>query len=136
MAEINSENDSNFDSAFQAITVEITLTNTTTRTTVKESTTIKLVEIAEQGIALEVPPRTCAQGHNLLFELKLVKPGATKPFALKATGKVSEVESLDGADRADVVLIQFDEKEWEQVLSAFMSRQSEIEEFLKAARGY
>ncbi len=136
MADAPDSNDGSFNSAFQSISVEIALTNTTTRTSTKQGSQVKLIEIGDQAIALEVPPKTCAKGHNLLFVLRLWRPGATKPFAMTATGKVEEVQALEGADRADIILVQFDEAEWKQVLTAFTSRQDEIEEFLKAARGY
>jgi hypothetical protein len=126
----------NFSEAFRMISVEVALTNTTTNTSVKQPGAVSIVEFEEQSLTLEVPIRTCAQGHNLLIEMKIVSPGSTEPISFSATAKAEEVEKTNGTERIHVSFVQFDEEEWKNVLLVFSSRQQEIEDFLKSSRGY
>jgi hypothetical protein len=126
----------NFTEAFQTISVEVALTNTTTNTSVKEPGAMSIVEFGEQSLTLEVPARTCAQGHNLLIEMKIISPGVARVISFSATGKAEDVEKIDDTERVSIGFVQFDEEEWRHVLLVFSSRQQEIEDFLKSSRGY
>src|SRR4051794_17868841 len=124
------------DSDFQSANLSFAMTNTTTKTSVKKSDTVRLIELMERGMVLEVPPRTCSKGHKLLLVVKVAGLQG-KSFAFTTTATVDEIESLpDGVDHIVVTLTQYDEREWIQFQNSFSSRQQDIENFFKAAKGY
>jgi hypothetical protein len=56
---------------------------------------------------------------------------------LEMTAKVEEINpGEEGVDRVRLALNQYEEKDWAKYLGLFSNRQNEIEDFLKAARGY
>ena len=124
-------------SDFSSARVAITLKNTTTHTTAKEDPPISIAEFLDRGLILEVPARTCSKGHAILLEMTVTLPNGEE-FEFSSTSKVENHEPIaeTGTDRITVSLVQFDEIGWKQLQDAFRSRQDEIENFLKAARGY
>ena len=122
---------------FQSIRLKFEITNTTTSQDFrKDQAEIKMVELGERGMTLEVPWKSCAQGHSLIIVMTTagIKSG---DFVFETTAKVSEYEQLeDGIDRVVVSFVQFDEKVWEKFLKSFSDRQREIEQFFAATRGF
>ncbi|HUP56587.1 MAG TPA: hypothetical protein VM598_03985 [Bdellovibrionota bacterium] len=115
-------------SDFRSIELKIRFTNSTSRTLTESG--VRLIEFTERGLALEVPKASCAQGHNLAIEITRVDVPDSEPMQL--TGKVeSFVEQ-----RADVGLVQYDEKKWEDLQALFNRRQEEILAFISSTRGY
>src|ERR671930_421718 len=80
-------------SDFVSNTVTISFINTTTRTASVQGMQILLVQLLDQGMALEVPDKTCAKGHSLLLNILVRGPALGKNgFKFSATGKVEELE--------------------------------------------
>ncbi|MGZ3698678.1 MAG: hypothetical protein ACXWP5_11130, partial [Bdellovibrionota bacterium] len=54
---------------FESIQVMITFTNPTSQSTEGQTPIYQLLQLEEKGMILEVPNRSCAQGHNLMLEV-------------------------------------------------------------------
>jgi hypothetical protein len=126
---------------FKSIELAITVENTTSRTKTGPEKGVILVEFLEQGIVLDVPKASCAQGHNLTIEIR--RKDNPDAELVSVTGKVEKLKKnaqVDGEEaefmRAEIGLVQFDEHEWQAFKDLFSNRQAEIEKFLAGARGY
>jgi hypothetical protein len=97
---------------------------------------MKLVEVYDRGMTLEIPEKSCAKNHNLMLDMKIILPKGKKEIHFPATVSVIDIESTgEGTDTVVVKLLQYEEKEWQEFLNGYSSRQDEINEFLKAAKG-
>lgn len=124
------------DKDFSTIQVDLKITNSTTRMDFKASPPIKLVELTEQGMVLEIPERSCAENHNLVIDAQAKAPNKD-PVRLTVTAKVDQIEPCkDGTDRISLSLVQVREEEWNKFRYVFSSRQDEIDAFLISSRGY
>jgi hypothetical protein len=138
---LSGESDLPFDpGAFQSVHLEIALKNLTSKTTISDgrpgSGKVQLIEFRPKGMILEVPRRSCAPGHSLILDAKVTEPAASR-MSFPATAKVHKVEEVsDEVDRLDLGLLQYVEEDWKKLQELFGSRQREIEEFLRAAKGY
>jgi hypothetical protein len=120
---------------FKSAEVSIELHNTTTHQQFKLQPKTKLVQFVERGMVLEVPSRCCSTGHNLIFKATVTGLGGT--FKFEATVKTSVHEEMDkDVDQITIELLQYDEDDWTRLREAFTSRQSNIEAFFAAAKGY
>ena len=121
---------------FKSIQLTVLVKNATTRTEVPKDKKVVFVQFFEEAVELEVPLRTCSMGHSLLIEIEIAgTPKKTEKF--EATGKVKQIKrTSDEMESIVLELVQFKNKNWENLKSLFTSRQTEIEEFLKATRGY
>lgn len=135
------------DEDFRSIELHLSFVNTTTKTTVQDGkkfigdeqvlsadTGVRLVEFRENGMLLEVPARSGAAGHQL--QLKIWTVGAALEVELSSVVTVSSVERLGaGRDQFEVVFNEVDSRSWKDLQAVFASRQDQINEFLKAAKG-
>jgi hypothetical protein len=122
---------------FESIDIEFEVVNTTTGTAFRKNVKIRLTQLTEKGMMLEVPRRACAQGHALSLKLNIRTVNPPESLAFEATAKVDLVENFEkGGDSVTVTLLQYDEKQWAQLNGIFSSRQKEIADFFTAARGY
>jgi hypothetical protein len=127
-------------SDFRSLKLQISVVNTTTETrTSKNDKNIRLVEIQNRGMTLEIPTRKCNEGHNLIIEIVGTTP-RKKEFKFSCTAKVEKLEPgnpLQGehVDRIDVIFMQYDEHAWEDFLYEFSQRQAEILDFFERAKG-
>lgn len=121
---------------FNSMEITIEMHNTTTDMPAREAPPIQLIELLERGMTLDVPTRSCAPGHNLMLKFKTLLPNRD-PFEFNTTAKVESVRStpFGGTDQIRISFLQFTEQDWEKFRGKFDSRQKEIEQFLKAARG-
>ena len=120
---------------FQSAQISVKVRNGTSKTSLSDQDSIAVLELMEKGLRLELPPRSCAQGHQLELELTVVPP-QQNPQSMQATGKVVSAEITEGgAIEAEVEFIQFVTEEWKQFQSVFSARQKDIEAFLNGARG-
>ena len=131
--------------------MEISLVNVTTNTQVSsgkriyggkaqevkggEDLSIVFLEfLDENGIKIEVPPRSCAAGHSV--ELSITTRGAKENISFLASGKVEESVVLPNKKvELDITLIKFDQNVWEALKGLFSNRQDEILNFFDAAKG-
>ena len=130
---------------FQSVELQIAVENMTSHTKIADGTSkgprVDLVELAERGFTVNLPRASCASGHNLMIEIAVIQP-PSKRMKFSATTKVelveknSEVKGNKEPERVELSLIQFEEEAWERLKTLFTSRQNEIEDFFKAARGY
>ena len=122
-------------SDFVSMKLQFHLTNTTTQTTVKNNKAIRLIELQNRGLTLEVPSPSCHQGHNIILEITGFDEHKNE-FKFSSTAKVEHLESVqDNMDRIDITLVQYDEKAWENFCHRFSHRQNEITDFFERAKG-
>ena len=124
-------------SDFESLKIKFDISNTTTNTKFRDVETIRLIELLEQGMIIEAPGRSCSNGHSLMLTITVNIP-LKKPLKFTSTAKADAIEHLEdtGEDRITLSFVQFDEKGFDDFCALFSSRQSEIELFLAAARGY
>lgn len=129
---------------FKSFELDIFFRNNTTHTEANEG--VKLLETGEKLVILELPPKCCNLQHNVMIEIYRKEPRpknapkSAKPpkpeLLLNATGKVAECETQDdGTLRATLKLVQFEEKQWNDLLGVYEKRQEEINRFLESVRG-
>lgn len=122
---------------FTSMRLEFEVENLTTKMKMKKGATIQFCEFRERGFVLEVPPKQCATGHHLLIKIKTKGRTGGKELELEVTAKVdSSVTQDDGEVTVELTLLQYDEFKWRQFQDTFGNRQTEIEDFFKAAKGY
>jgi hypothetical protein len=92
----------------------------------------ELLEIEDDVLVVDVPARFCSTGHHLMLVLDV---GQNTRFM--ATVKVVSIESSDGPrERHRVSMVQYDKKTWSEIRQILSRRQSEISEFMSAAKGH
>lgn len=123
-------------SDFSSMHIEVQLQNNTTHMPIRSEPPVVLLELQERGMVLEIPSKSCSQGHNLMVEMRATTPDRAV-YTFTSTARVNELENYpDGTDRVTLALLQFDEDVWESFCKSFSSRQDEIEQFFRAAKGY
>jgi hypothetical protein len=136
---------------FRSIRLTISMTNSTTRTQIRngqrffggenqtvdygsEDLTIRLVEFLEKGMVLEVPSKSCSQGHILVLEIQAEGPGVSDEF--KGPVKVHTLDDLpDGKLRVGVDLMKHDPAQWKRFMSIYDRRQEEVTELFEQLKG-
>lgn len=127
---------------FVSFSVTITGKNLSSGTAFKSAPPASIVEFQERQCVLELPHRSCAPGHHLLLAIKVVHTNENDPLLkFDMTVNVDDLETLetgegDRVDRVIVTLLQFNESEWAQYIDLFTHRQNNINDFLRAAKGY
>jgi hypothetical protein len=122
-------------SDYQSIEFLIRIKNNTAGAVVPEEPPCRLVQFLEKGMVLEVPARSCSEGHNLSLEIK-VKGLADPNFKFSGTAKIDELQSyLGDAEQITLTLVQFNEKEWKTLTGSMGQRQDDIMNFFNAAKG-
>lgn len=129
---------------FKSFELDIFFRNNTTHTEANEG--VRLLETGEKTVILELPPKCCNLQHNVMIEIyRKEQPSKNAPrnakpqkpeLLLNATGKIAECETQDdGTQRATLKLVQFEEKQWNDLVGIYEKRQEEINRFLESARG-
>lgn len=123
-------------SDFKSIEMQCKLTNTTTQIPFRAEPAVRLIQfVGDRGMMLEAPDRCCSIGHAIMIELSAEPPDAQQ-VTFKATARVDFCNPTHGGiEQIQVTLLQFDEKQWNQLTQVFTSRQSAIDQFLNAAKG-
>lgn len=121
---------------FNTVRLEITAQNSGTGTRAGPEQGIQMIELLPQGFVLELPSKLCARGHNISLEIVAKQGGETK-LKLDATAKIDGIAPTEsGTDEAVLVLVQYEEKDWQALRDLYGLRQQEIERFLSSARGW
>ena len=108
--------------------------NRTTRTDLRLPTTATFLCFLENGMILELPPRTCAKGHKVQVALD-VKHGK-KELHFKATAKVVEVAQSQGErDSVSIELIGFEHSDWDWMQKIYQERQADVSALFSKLRG-
>jgi len=130
------EIDENFLKAsdFESITMDITMKNITTNTEIKKNPPVRFIELLEKGLILEVPIRSCAEKHHVMFQIKAKAPNKN-PVQFNTTAMVTEKEPLkDGYEKISISLVQYEDKAWRELNGLFSTRQDEIDKFFKMVK--
>lgn len=128
---------------FISIECKVIVQNVTSRTTLYDHTKISLEAVSPQGCVLRMPPKTCAQGHNLLIgfftdqievdpELLDLEGDLPDGF-VKAGGKVSEAatDKNSGDFMISLLFQNHDEKRWKELCKGFKDRQTSVTDLIK-----
>ena len=114
---------------FKSPKVKISLFNLTDNKKIepkKEGQQVEFIEFLDvSGLAVSVPPHSGAKGHELKVEITL----ETTKNTIEVTGKatVVETEQVPGKNyRMDLLLEEYDEKKWDEIISVFAKRQEEV----------
>jgi len=101
----------------------------------EQDLSIRIVELLEVGMVLEVPIRTCAEGHTLELEIRI--EGMNRPATLYTIATVQELGKIsDSRDQIAIEFTDFESEDWELIKCIYQERQNEIFNFFNAVRGY
>lgn len=118
---------------FDSIRFEIQASNTTSKVAITQSKSIKMEEISLEGMTLSLPARSCAQGHHLKVELRVLRGIQTESFS--ATALVQEVISAQSEDLVKLKLLQFNRDDLEKVLNFITSEGQQVYSLFKQMKG-
>lgn len=134
--------------AFKIVVKVAVLINRTTRTEIRDgkrllggkedklSTAVKIefVEFTNKGIKLEIPPRTCTNGHKLELQFEFVTSQETIVF--QTDGTVERAESLSSQqDNIYVAMNNFDTHQWSVIQKLFNQRQAGVTDLFERLKG-
>ncbi len=133
---------------FESIVIHLSFLNMTTKTEVSEGkryigdqlqsdqgAQIYLVEFREDGMVIEVPARSGAVGHQL--NMKIWTEGPAPHLEISFVVTVDAVERMSPSrDQFEVTFNEYDSRAWKALQQIFENRQNEINDFLRAAKGY
>ncbi len=121
---------------FSSLQLHFSIRNNTTQTEVRSAAEIEFVQLDDRKLWLAIPEKSCASGHHLILKIRL-QGAQSKIASFVATCVVEGVVShRSGQDLIVVTLIQYEKQEWQEFCRIFISRQTEIMQFLAAARGF
>jgi hypothetical protein len=123
---------------FESIRLHVYFKNSTTGTEIRDPKKVTLTEIGDKYLVFDMPSKSCNAKHNVAVDIHQFDQRTKKETEiLKVTGKVFSMEDADdGRCRVTVECVQFDEESWIRLMKIYSSRQSEIENFFKAVKGY
>ena len=102
--------------------------NSTSQVRFKDKS-IKLTQILESGIWIEVPPKSCAMGHTLVLDIT----GKTIYSPIHILGVIEEMDSEQG-NQVRLKFRQFSQENWVKLLSYFAGKQDNINMIIKNSR--
>jgi len=134
---------------FQSIRLHLSFENLTTQTKVgmgqrvyggtkmqgSEADTVELIEFGDNTMTLDVPSRIASQGHQVMVYLQ--SENLNPDITFNATGKVLEAEKSDSPSRfkLKVQLVNYDEKLWNSLRTAFERKQEEASSLFYQIKG-
>jgi hypothetical protein len=118
-----------------AITIRVaSFENRTTRTELKLANGATFLCFLEKGMILELPPRTCANGHKVQLVLN-VKHGK-KELRFQATATVGDVVVSQGEkDSVSIELVGFEQSDWDWIQGIYQERQADLSALFAKLRG-
>ena len=122
--------------SFHSIELKFTVKNLTSRTELKPGTPVRLCEWLEQGFVLELPLRSCGEGHNLQVEIQPIRGTEQFPIFVANCKVTALTHNEDATDQVTLNMLQFEASSWRDLKALFSRRQEEILAFLSSVRGY
>jgi hypothetical protein len=100
---------------------------------IKEDVT--LIALSKSGVTLEMPKRSCSQGHSLILQIDANvtnAEGEPVQFHIQVTGVIGEIEG-DIQERFQVKLEfrQYSVEEWQRFLGHVENRQTDANRLLR-----
>ena len=126
---------------FDSVHLKVTMTNNTTRTQIKEGVLyfggtrstekhhqgleLKVLELEEAAMLLDIPSKLCAIGHNLTVQIETLNH--QPKIVLTTSTKVEKITPSEGKQTEQILvkLVQFDEQAWESLKELFWSSGSD-----------
>lgn len=123
------------ESVFKSIELVAYVKHAHTGTEIRDPSKIKVIELQEKDVVLEIPSKKFAVGHYLLIGINARNTTRKlKPFV--GEGRIAELLPQEDTDQIRLTLTQFEQVRWDELRGVFEQRQQEIEEFLSNSRGY
>lgn len=139
MAPKSNENDLVISSDFSSVKISIGLTVTAKRPGVRPlvgKDEPRMIEVRDDGVTLDLPADFCQAGDRLLFQVSATTPEGKKG-SFSSPAQVVSIEAAEGERvAASIQYLLASGGAWATFRELLDSRQNEIEEFLRAARGY
>ena len=133
-----------FKQSFPPFGHKICLRNETSNTRFIKTDLVKIKELKDDGLTLEIPVNICQRGHtltlfflNLEYKNKIVLPtsGSFKDAIYEVVAKVEEVE-INNCNKDTVFVLlhfsQYDQVGWKKILNMYAQNQEAIDELLMA----
>lgn len=134
---------------FESLEIQVVLENMTAKTAVgldlrtigdhterskSKEFVVRLMELRDDGVSLDVPSRSGAVGHIVKIEFAVIN--YSKPIKFIANGLVSGVSSVkEGRDKFDVTFTTYDKSQFDELKNIFSQRQAQIEDFFNHVKG-
>lgn len=115
---------------FESIDLVVLMKHTATGKIWDEKSKIAIIEVGDQMLTLSLPANSVTAGTNVMIEIY-----HGENMLLRSTAKIKSVsEASVGTMSAQVELVQFEMKTWEDFLKVFSSRQEEISRFFEMGK--
>jgi hypothetical protein len=121
---------------FGSVEISVQGANVTSGTKIPKGT-IELTQIHDAGVTVQVPPRSCSEGHLLTLVVTLVKSpkAGSDRIVLTASGPAEEVEGDPKLpQQVRVAFRQYSREDWQEVLDYFSNEQSAANALIRQTR--
>lgn len=119
---------------FQSDRYEFSVKNTLSGTEILQPELVQLLEISEVGVTLSLPANSCAEGHALLVEMKILSEGAAYSFPFSAVVE-QIVRDKSPTISAKLRFRQYNAEEWKSYLSRFEAKSKETANLFDRIKG-
>ena len=125
---------------FQCLEILIEGTNVTSQVSIPGApASIRLIEIHEDGLNLELPARCCAMGHTLAIDVNVKKIfGKSDDFVenkIHILGMVEEIETSPNSTLfVRLKFRQYAQEHWSSLLDYFSEKQLSVNKLIKNTR--
>ncbi len=112
----------------QHLELKVSGINSTSQVPFKENS-LHLIQILENGICIEVPPKSCAMGHSLSLNIS----GLSMEEPIPVIGVIENIEG-DSNNIVQLKFRQYSQENWKKLLEYFSGKQTSINTFIKNSR--
>ena len=100
---------------------------------------IHLIELHDDGLTLDLSPRSCADGHTLALDISLKKvihePDESIENKIHILGVIHELETMtDSRLKIRIKFRQYAQEEWKALIAYFSEKQHSINTLIKSSR--
>lgn len=125
---------------FQFLELSLEGSNHTSRLPIPSgSQSIQIVQFTENGIWIEVPPRSCAVGHTLSLQIFARKRNGSRAEmledAMHVTGVVETIEGdFNSRQQVRLGFRQYAPEQWDRLIGYFTDKQTQINDLIRRTR--
>lgn len=126
----------------------IYLRNETSSTSFAIPEKIKIIELLEKGLTLELPKNICQAGHNLTlffvpntkrdYKIKVPTLGHIKEAEFEIIGKIEKISAIENESEfisAHISFTQYNVKMWKKLLQKHSDNQNDINQLVSLQHG-
>jgi hypothetical protein len=121
---------------FRSVEIRVEGSNVTSGLAIAKGT-IQITQIHDAGITVQIPPRSCSEGHHLTVVVTLIKSpkAGSERIVVTASGPAEEVEGDPKAPQeVRIAFRQYPREKWQAILDYFSSEQAAANALIRQTR--